>query len=196
MTAKKYNPKSMANLRQYKAVTVKKSTKKAETNLQKDAGVDVDKLNTIIPVAEIFSGDEIPRFYKYFGEVVKELGQEDSLRFSDYEDIAQLCKNKILEDRLLISYKKEKKEAQVYEIMNALDKFKKENAKIKEQLGSVRRERFDPRTAGDITLQDLLVSYDRDAKSKMQERLDALAEAEKEVEDSGKVVTSRDKMIQ
>jgi hypothetical protein len=189
---KKYNPKSRENLKQFRQAKEKKQLNKAIKEISK-SGIDTELLQTIIPVEEIFLPDEVPRFYKYFKHVITELEEEDVVKFWDYEDVAQLCKNKILEDRFLKSAAKVNEEAAAASFLTAAEKLKRENAKLKEQLGVFRRERFDPRDHADFTVLDVISIVDREHKEKIKERNDRYEKEEKEI--SKNIKTSLDELI-
>jgi len=179
-----YNPKSRENLKQYKNVLEKKRGPKSNLSKELKGVINIDEelLDTIIPKNDVFKGNtEKERFTKYLKAYIKEYGSKGAeLTISDLDDISQLCKNKILEDRLL-------KEARITDIgvadvMASIDRLKKDNVKLKEQLASTRRDRVDPRAGQFITVMDLIEDYSRGAREGFEQKMERYKAEEDEFE--------------
>jgi hypothetical protein len=188
---RKMNPNSVKNLKQ---------NRDADSKKLKDATLEelADRLDmeavmqVIAPLSEIFKPEEQKRFMAYFKLYIQEFSLSDShLTISDLDDVATLCKNKILEDRLLAASRKEP--AGIAEYMPAIDKLKKENKSLKDQLAATRTQRVDPRSGKEITVLDILYEYEQRSRESLDDKLKQYEEEEQEIE--GLFSSSIDKMI-
>jgi hypothetical protein len=188
-----YNPKSRENLKQYRLPKLKEMQDKTLSGVAEKFEFDKEVIETIIPVSKIFTTDEAVRFWKYFDLYLSEFAAEGNLTISDFDDIAKLCKNAILEHRLL---KSKKRDTEVADIMNALDKINKENQILKKQLAATRDQRFDPRSGNDITILDVIYEYEkRGGGISFEERIKEFEQEEENQVPEGSFKTSRKDMI-
>lgn len=179
---KNYNPRSRENLKQYKSVLDKKRTSKITKEIASEVKISEELLETIIPKKDVFKSNEQERFTLYLKAYIKEYGTKGAeLTISDLDDISQLCKNKILEDRLL----KEAKTTDigVADVMAAIDRLKKDNVKLKEQLASTRRDRVDPKAGQMVTVMDLLEEYSRGTRESLEKKMEKYSLEEEEFEE-------------
>lgn len=191
---KNYNPKSRENLKQYNATKSKAKQSKIVKSLLEEVEIEVDPeiLETILPTDDVFSPKEKERYLGFMRLYMNQFGKDTVLSISDIDDIAQLCMNRIMETRLQVKVKKGDKE--IPDITSALDKFKKDTVKLKEQLAANRSVRIDPRAARDVTVLDVLYEHDSEASDAHEnEIMERLQEEEKKV--AGKVKTKIEDMI-
>lgn len=178
-----YNPKCRDNLKQYQAVKVKKQKEDITKEILEDIDVDIDEdlLDLIIPAKDIFSGNEQERFAKYVKEYLKEYsGRGADLTISDMDDIAQLCMNNIMITRLLKEAKAP--DRSVADVMAAVEKLKKDNKTLKDNLGSARKDRVDPRANQTLTVSEIIGEYEQE-RSKRRAKLAEYTQEEEEVKD-------------
>jgi hypothetical protein len=191
---KNYNPKSRNNLKQYSAPANKAKQNKIVKSLLEEVEIEVDPeiLETIIPADDIFTPKEKERFLGFLRLYMNQFGKDTVLSISDIDDISQLCMNRIMEVRLYAKVKSG--DQQLPDITSALEKYKKDTAKLKEQLAANRSVRIDPRAARDVTVLDVLYDYDSEASDAHEnEILERLQEEEEKV--AGKAKTSLEEMI-
>lgn len=189
---KSYNPRSRENLRQYKQPRMNEIQNAVLNKLAEVIKIDKEELEIIIPTTKIFSEEEAIRFWKYFELYATEFSAEGNLTVSDRDDIATLCKNKILEDRLLEASKKGK---EIADITNALEKYKRENQQLKKQLAATRDQRYDPRAGKDFTVLDLLRYYVESKQDAFKQKMITFKEEEEKEESQGKIKTTVADMI-
>jgi hypothetical protein len=157
---KNYNPKSRDNLRQYTAKGTSDKDKLLQS-MAEQVNIDPELLEVIIPSKKVFSTDEQKRFMKLVNLYFNELTSQDSkLTITDIQAMATLCKNAILEDRLLEDANNKEDKTAIAEVMASIDKLKKENAKLTESLATNRNVRVDPRAGKDITVMEVLYEFD------------------------------------
>jgi len=135
-------------------------------------------LKNIVPVTDLYTDEEL-KLYNSLIEVYLLDFDEDDLTSSDMDDIIDLAKNRVIEIRLLKT-SKESPDRQI-DISAALDKLRKQNDKIKENLSSRRKDRIDPNRYKGFSIVDLAVAFDSDRKLKLQEKTQKLLEKEKEI---------------
>ena len=125
-------------------------------------------IKEIIPVEEIFMPDEASLYHDlvdvYMGDFDK-----DELNSGDMDDIMDLAKNRVLEFRLLKT-SKDDADRQV-DISAALEKIRKENKVLKENLATRRKDRINPNEFKGFSIVDLAVAFDEDRKLKLQEKV-------------------------
>jgi hypothetical protein len=157
MPKKNYNPRSRDNLRQYQLATTKKAKEDIARGILEDVPIDENLLGIIIAHKEICKNKkEEERFLDYIKEYLKEYSKKGTeLTISDMDDIATLCMNNILITRML-------KADNVAEVMAPVERLKKDNIKLKENLASTRKDRVDPRAGEQITVSDLLLEYEKE----------------------------------
>lgn len=195
---KNYNPKSRENLRQYshgKQLTEQAKMIQAITT-EIDIEIPAEMLEVIIPTKKVFSAEEKKRFLQLIKLHLKELSNDDKITFADIQNMAELCKNIILEDRLLADSQKKSKEnpIAIIDVMGTVEKLKKRNATLSDTLATNRSARIDPRAGRDITVMDVLYAFDSQAQEALQSSiLTKLEGEEKEIEHLA--VSSTKKMI-
>ena len=143
------------------------------------AKIDPKKmLKSIVPVAELYNDEEL-KLYNSLIEVYLMDFDEDDLTSSDMDDIIDLAKNRVIEVRLLKT-SKDLPDRQI-DISSALDRLRKQNDKIKENLSSRRRDRIDPNKYKGFSIVDLAVAFDDDRKQILQAKTRKLVEKEKAI---------------
>lgn len=192
MPKRAYNPKSRENLRQYQTVRAKKQKDEIAKSLIKEVNLDEGLLEVIIAAKEVCVGKEEERFMSYVKEYLKEYGKKGTeLTISDIDDIATLCMNNVMITRL---YKEAKKDGNsVADVMAAVDRLKKDNIKLKENLASTRKDRVDPKAGQILTVNDLLEDYLQHRRVSFEDRKKQYEEEEEEYRD--KIKTSVEELI-
>jgi hypothetical protein len=192
--AKKYNPKSRENLRQYNQG--KKEAEQAKMIKAITAEVDIEipaeMLEVIIPTKKVFSNEETKRFLQLLKLHLKEISSDDKITFADIQNVAELCKNIIMEDRLLADAQTKAKEdpTAIVNVMASIDKLKKRNQSLSESLATNRSVRIDPRAGRNLTVMDVLYTFDDEVQEEYQDKLLAkLDKEEKEVEGLARTTT-------
>lgn len=135
-------------------------------------------LKSILPVADIFSDDELS-MYNDLVDVYLVDFQSDDLTSSDMDDILDLAKNRVLEFRLLRE-SKEDTDRQI-DVATAVEKLSKKNEKLKESLSTRRKDRINPNEFKGFSIVDIAVAFDNDKKLELKERVDRLKKEEKEL---------------
>jgi hypothetical protein len=190
---RKYNPKSRDNLRQYN-VTSAKDKKQLVKSIAEEIEVDIpeEMLEVIIPTKKVFKDkEERERFALLLKLSLKEISSEEKLTFSDIRAMAELCKNTILEDRLL---ENSNSPATLVDVMTPVEKLKKRNATLLDTLATNRSARIDPRQGKDITVMDVLYTFDDEVQEDFQDKLLKRLESEED-KVKGLVKTSNKEMI-
>jgi hypothetical protein len=186
-TKKNYNPKSRENLRQYTAPQAEKETKKLLRSISEEIDIDEDLLEVIVPTKKVFSADERKRFLKLIKLHLIELTEHDSkITTSDIQALSMVCKNLIMEDRLLADAQTKAKAdpTAIANVMASIDKLKKANEKLSEGLATNRNMRVDPRSGREFTVMDVLYEFDNDRADEYENRmLDEYEEKEDKVKD-------------
>lgn len=189
---KNYNPKSRENLKQFQTVREQKNKEEVTKEILEEVDVDEDLVELIVAAKEVCKDKkEQERFMSYVKEYLKEYSKKGTeLTISDIDDIATLCMNNIMITRL---YKEAKKDgSSVADVMAAVDRLKKDNVKLKENLASTRRDRVDPKAGQTITVSDIIGEYEEERSSR-RERISNYEKEEEEVRDLCK--SSVDDMI-
>ena len=135
-------------------------------------------LKSVVPVNDLYTDEEL-KLYNNLIDVYLLDFDEDELTSSDMDDIIDLAKNRVIEIRLLKT-SKESPDRQI-DISAALDKLRKQNDKIKENLSSRRKDRIDPNKYKGFSIVDLAVAFDDERKFKLQEKTQKLLEKEKAI---------------
>ena len=129
-------------------------------------------LKGIIPIDEIFDDGEIPMYHALIDIYLKDFDNED-ISSGDMDDIMSLATNKVLEIRLL---KSSKGNAEKHlDISAAVEKLRKQNDKVKENLSTRRKDRIDPGRIRGMSIVDLAVAFEDDKKMELQERMERLS---------------------
>lgn len=140
-------------------------------------------IKEIIPINEIFTDPEASLYHDLVDVYIADFDKED-LTSGDMDDIMDLAKNRVLEFRLLKT-SRDDADRQV-DISAALEKMRKENKVLKENLSTRRKDRINPNEFKGFSIVDLAVAYDDDKKQKLQEQIRKnIAEEEQAVKDRG-----------
>ena len=128
-----------------------------------------DKLvRNIIPIEEIFTEPEASIYYDFVDVYLADFDKED-LTSGDMDDIMDLAKNRVLEFRLLKTARDDV-DRQV-DISAAMEKIRKENKVLKENLATRRKDRINPNEFKGFSIVDLAVAFDEKKKQKLQEQI-------------------------
>lgn len=134
-------------------------------------------IKEIIPIDEIFTPEEAGLYHDLVDVYLNDFDQED-LTSGDMDDVMDLAKNRVLEFRLLKT-SRDDADRQV-DISAALEKIRKENKVLKENLASRRKDRINPNEFKGFSIVDLAVAFDEDKKFKLQEQIRKNRDEEKE----------------
>jgi hypothetical protein len=140
-----------------------------------------EMLKEIIPIDDIFNEDEKNIYESLVDIYMKDFDKED-LTSSDMDDVMSLAMNRVLEIRLLKTGK-DNTDKQI-DASTAIEKLRKQNDKIKDNLLSRRKDRINPHEYKGFSIVDLAVAFDKKKKSSMLER--ALSNKQEEIE-AGKI---------
>ncbi len=202
---KKYNPKSLANLVQYRKDRSKEGKLKSLSALRpmrrveaKEA-VDVednDKVSAIInmlPVDLIFDPAEKATFTEYVKVLLRDFNI-DELSSGDIDDILSIAQMRVLELRLLKLCKD--KPTNLLDATLSIEKLRKDMNKARESLGSRRKDRISVKDRSDITILDLARLFDVEKRNKLDMEERVLIEEEnsllKDISSRGYVGNSMD----
>ncbi len=140
-------------------------------------------LKGIIPVEDIFDEGEVPMYHALIDIYLKDFDNED-ISSGDMDDIMSLATNKVLEIRLL---KSSKGNAEKHlDISAAVEKLRKQNDKVKENLSTRRKDRIDPGRIKGMSIVDLAVAFEDDKKMELQDRIERLSREEEEASEKRK----------
>jgi hypothetical protein len=142
-----------------------------------------EMLKSVLPIEEIFDENEVIQYNTMVDKYMADFDKDD-LTTGDMDDIMDLAKNRILEFRLL----KEVKESpdKLLDVSTALEKIRKENNKLKENLSSRRKDRINPNEYKGFSIVDLAVAFDDIRKSELEEKYKQLTLEEEEMLESRK----------
>ena len=140
-----------------------------------------EMLKSIIPVGDLFEEDEL-RIYEALIDVYLKDFDEDDLTSGDMDDIMGLAMNRVFEIRLLKTSKGDPEKQM--DISSAIEKIRKENQKLKENLFSRRKDRINPNEFKGFSIVDLAVAFDNEKKLKLVEKTRVLDKEEKEILDT------------
>lgn len=130
---------------------------------------EVKKLiKDLIPIDEIFTDPEASIYHDFVDVYLADFDKED-LTSGDMDDIMDLAKNRVLEFRLLKT-SRDDADRQV-DISTALEKIRKENKVLKENLATRRKDRINPNEFKGFSIVDLAVAFDEKKKEKLQEQI-------------------------
>lgn len=122
----------------------------------------------LIPIEEIFNEAEA-NIYRDFVAVYLADFDKEELTAGDMDDIMDLAKNRVLEFRLLKT-SRDDADRQV-DISAALEKIRKENKVLKENLATRRKDRINPNELKGFSIVDLAVAFDEEKKQKLQQQI-------------------------
>lgn len=190
-----YNEKSRQNLKQYGGgqKKVKNEEKDFENFLEKyNIDISLDDLKGLTAYDEKFSTKEVQQFFSSLKLHLRDYRDEETLTVSDLADLATICENNVLINRLLKASKSQDKS--LIDVHKAIDSLRKANEKLKDALGSNRSSRIDPRARKSKTIVDIISTYDEIKEEQRRVRqLEVMQEEEDEV--SG-YATRPDEIIQ
>jgi len=135
-------------------------------------------IKEIIPIEEIFKEDEASIYHDFVDVYLADFDQED-LTSGDMDDIMDLAKNRVLEFRLLRT-SRDDTDRQV-DISASLEKIRKENKVLKENLATRRKDRINPNELKGFSIVDLAVAFDEAKKQKLQEQIRSNKAEEKSI---------------
>lgn len=137
----------------------------------------------IIPIEEIFTDPEASIYHDFVDVYLADFDKED-LTAGDMDDIMDLAKNRVLEFRLLKT-SRDDADRQV-DISAALEKIRKENKTLKENLATRRKDRINPNEFKGFSIVDLAVAFDEEKKRKLTDQIRKNKEKEKVILESRK----------
>lgn len=123
-----------------------------------------EMLKEIIPIDDIFSEDE-KRIYESLVDIYMKDFDKDDLTSSDMDDVMSLAMNRVLEIRLLKTGK-DSTDKQI-DASTAIEKLRKQNDKIKDNLLSRRKDRINPHEYKGFSIVDLAVAFEQKKKKDM-----------------------------
>ena len=126
-----------------------------------------EMLKNIIPIKDMFSKDELIIYESLIDIYLKDF-DNDELTSSDVDDLMNLATNKIIEIRML----KDSRDtaASHLDYSNSLEKLRKQNDKIKDNLSARRKDRIDPNEFKGFSIVDLAVAFDKEKKEAMERK--------------------------
>lgn len=125
-------------------------------------------IKDLIPIEEIFNDAEAAIYHDFVDVYLADFDKED-LTSGDMDDIMDLAKNRVLEFRLLRT-SRDDADRQV-DISAALEKIRKENKVLKENLATRRKDRINPNELKGFSIVDLAVAFDDAKKMKLKEQI-------------------------
>lgn len=143
-------------------------------------------LTGIIPVKDIFTEEEEKIYFALVSVYLDDFDRSD-LTSSDMDDIMSMAMNRVLEIRLLKSAKGNVDKQ--LDASAAIEKIRKQNEKIKENLFSRRRDRINPNEFKGFSIVDLAVAFNKDKQNVLKDKVRKLKEQEKEILESRKDYT-------
>ena len=126
-----------------------------------------EMLKGVIPIDDIFEEDEKKIYNTLVDVYLKDFDVED-LTSGDIDDIMSLAMNRVLEIRLLKTSKGDP-DKQI-DVSTAIEKLRKQNDKIKDNLSSRRKDRIDPNEYKGFSIVDLAIAYEEDKKSNLMKK--------------------------
>ena len=143
-------------------------------------------LKDVIPIEEMFEEDELV-IYQGLVDIYLNDFDPDDMSSGDMDDIMSLAMNRVLEFRLLKT-SKGSADRQI-DISNSMEKIRKQNDKLRENLSMRRKDRISPNEYKGVSIVDLAVAFDDDRKRVLEEKVKSLEEEEKII------LKSRDKYV-
>ena len=127
-------------------------------------------LKEILPIEKIFDEEEVA-LYKDLVDVYMADFDKDDLTSSDTDDILDLAKNRVLEFRLLRSTTGTDNTDRLIDVSAAVEKIKKENKTLKENLSTRRKDRINPNEFKGFSIVDLAVAFDENRKQQLAKQI-------------------------
>lgn len=137
-----------------------------------------EMLKGIIPINDLFNDDELPIYESLVDVYLNDFDEED-LTAGDMDDIMSLAMNRVLEIRLLKSSKDVPEKH--LDVSSSIEKLRKENQKLKENLSSRRRDRINPNELKGFSIVDLAVAFDEEQREKLREKETKLRDEEETI---------------
>jgi len=187
------NPNSRKNLKQYKddrpdfetviPETLEEDDDEAQTAVEDVQAAEIvrgrklspELVKKLIPKRGIFTPIEKKRFIGIVTQFLADFKNEEPTA-SDIDDIFEIAKADTLEMRVLQATKNDP--AVLVSCNQFLEKIYKRKQMAKENLASRRVDRKDSRVGQDISIVDLVVSYDNATKKADEARIDSLLKEE------------------
>lgn len=135
-------------------------------------------LKEVIPIDDIFDPEEKKIYESLIDIYLKDFDTED-LTANDMDDVMSLSMNRVLEIRLLKTSKGDPNKQ--LDISGAIEKIRKQNEKIKENLSSRRKDRINPNEHKGFSIVDLAVSFEENKKKELKDKIKSQKIEEKEV---------------
>lgn len=127
-------------------------------------------MKQVLPVEEIFTPEEL-KMYKDLIDVYMADFEDDDLSAGDFDDIMDLAKNRIMEFRLLKESRGADAVANIMDLAPTLEKIRKQNDKLKENLSARRRDRINPNEFKGFSIVDLAVAFDEQKRERVREQI-------------------------
>jgi hypothetical protein len=140
-----------------------------------------DLVDSIYPIDQMFNESEMKLFNGIIEMLLRDF-DEDQLSVNDMDDLVALTVNRVLETRLLKESKGDV--AKAIDAASTIDKFRKQNDKIKQGLAARRTDRIDPKKFSGFSIIDLVAMWDANKKKKLEDKMAAFFEEEKKLLES------------
>ena len=127
-----------------------------------------EMLKEIIPIDDIFKADE-KKIYESLVDIYLKDFESDDLTSCDMDDVMSLAMNRVLEIRLLKTGK-DSTDKQI-DASTAIEKLRKQNDKIKDNLLSRRKDRINPHEYKGFSIVDLAVAFEQSKKKELLEKV-------------------------
>lgn len=125
-------------------------------------------LKDIIPLKDIFDESELPIYESLVDIYLADFDPED-MSSGDMDDIMSLAMNRVLEIRLLKTSKGDPDRQ--LDISASVEKIRKQNDKLRENLSSRRKDRVNPNEYKGFSIVDLAVAFDNERKTKLADKV-------------------------
>lgn len=106
--------------------------------------------------------------------------QVKDLSSSDFDDIASLAKNRVLEHRLLKAAGRQKSDIALMDVSTAIEKLQKDTKEIKKSLSNRRIDRVETKNKPTLSIVDLAAHLDHQKKLDFQKRVSELEKEQAE----------------
>ena len=146
-------------------------------------------LDEYLPASDIFDEAESTMYNGLVKVYLDGFDGNSELTAYDMDDIMSLAMNRVLELRLLKN-SKDSPSKQI-SVSSAIERFRKQNEKLKENLLARRKDRIDPKKYGGVTIVDIAAMFDEEKKRKMMGKSSSLMDEEREIVDSGMLIGNK-----
>lgn len=147
-----------------------------------------DLLGNTIPFKDILTKEE----YNVFNELVELYisdFNETELSSYDMDDIMTIAVNKVLEFRMLKNSKGSIDKT--LDVSQAIDRLRRQNEKLKENLVTRRRDRIDPKKFSGFSIVDLAAGWDHNKKIEKEKIAKEYMKKDKEVSKSDALIGNK-----